>query len=278
MFNDLFQPGDMLQERYTITRIHRVSGMSTLYEAEAQEQLYVIKEALIQDDDDMLFYDVLEEFKLVAESLLQVDHPHIPAIVDYFIDGDRTYLVTEFVRGKDLESLINEANGSLSIKQVYEWGVALADTINYLHTLEPHPIVYRDLKPANIMVEEDGNVKLIDFGIAIVHTDPPRVHLPLGTDGYAAPEQYMGDAFPLIDVYGLGATLHHLLSGTDPRLEPPFSFDKRPLRQYNAQIPEPLEVIVMTAVSYNSWERFDSMADMLSALHEVRPFIEALGK
>lgn len=278
MLNEPLAPGDNLRDRYVITRVHRLSGLSALYEARdngASETTtrYAIKEVIVQDTEEILAHDAIKEFERVAEALLTLDHPAIPKTFEYFVENERTYLVTEFLLGKDLETLVIESADLLPVKTVCEWGIALGDVLNYLHTRDPNPIVYRDLKPPNVMLCEPDRIRLVDFGIAVIYV-PSRIYPPLGTDGYAAPEQYMGDVYPLIDVYGLGATLHHLLTGSDPRLEPPFSFDKRPIRQFNPGVPEALDAIVMRAVSYNSWERFPSMSAMLDALKEAGKALE----
>jgi serine/threonine protein kinase len=278
MLNEPLAPGDNLRDRYVITRVHRLSGLSALYEARdngASEAAtrYAIKEVIVQDTEEILAYDAIKEFERVAEALLTLDHPAIPKMFEYFVENERTYLVTEFLLGKDLETIVIESADLLPVKTVCEWGIALGDVLNYLHTRDPNPIVYRDLKPPNVMLCEPDRIRLVDFGIAVIYV-PSRIYPPLGTDGYAAPEQYMGDVYPLIDVYGLGATLHHLLTGSDPRLEPPFSFDKRPIRQFNPGVPEALDAIVMRAVAYNSWERFPSMSVMLDALKEAGKALE----
>lgn len=267
-------PGDVLGNRYTITRVHRLSGMGALYEARQVDspnntgRTFAVKSSVLQDTEEFLLIDTINEFRRLAEILLKVDHPAIPRTFDYFIEEGRTFLITDFVHGEDLETIINRQAERLTVRQVVQWSLMLGDALSYLHTLEPDPIIFRDLKPANVMVNEQGGLFLVDFGIAVVFSNT-RVYPPLGTDGYAAPEQYVGDVFPLIDVYGLGATLHHLLTRTDPRLEPPFSFDQRPIHRYNPAVPEALEEIVMKAVSYNSWDRFPSVAQMLEALREI---------
>jgi serine/threonine protein kinase len=273
MRHDPLTPGDNLRNRYTITRVHSLGGMSALYEARdddgsASARRCAIKETIVQDTEDALASEQIDDFERVAGALLTLDHPAIPKTFDRFVEDDRTYLVTEFVEGKDLDTLLGEQRGRLPVRQVYDWGVELCEALNYLHLHEPEPIIFRDLKPANVMIDRQGHVRLVDFGIAVIYT-PTRLYAPLGTDGYAAPEQYMGEAFPAIDIYGLGAMLHHLLSGSDPRLEPPFSFEKRSIRKANPDVPEALEAVVMRAVSHDSWDRFASMAEMLAALKDA---------
>ncbi len=114
---------------------------------------------------------------------------------------------------------------------VAHWGVELCHVIHYLHHHQP-PVIFRDIKPSNIMSDEHENIRLVDFGIAKLF-EPDRKGTMIGTEGYSPPEQYRGEAGPLSDVYALGATLHHLLSRRDPRIEPPFSWHDRPLRQIN---------------------------------------------
>ncbi|MDQ7030538.1 MAG: protein kinase [Ardenticatenia bacterium] len=128
-----------------------------------------------------------------------------------------------------------------------DWGIQLCDVLEYLHNHTP-PIVFRDLKPSNIMLRPDGRLVLVDFGIAKHFQSAERATM-VGTEGYAPPEQYEGIATPKVDIYALGATLHHLLTNTDPREFRPFSFASRPIRHYNPAIPPELEYIIMKALA-----------------------------
>src|SRR5690606_36435077 len=140
------------------------------------------------------------------------------------------------------------------IDKIIEWAIDLCDVLYYLHSHDPEPIVFRDMKPSNVMIDSRGKVRLIDFGIAKTFVSGVK-HTMIGTEGYSAPEQYKGDVTPLSDVYSLGATLHHVLTRRDPRLEPPFSFQERPIRDLNPKAPPALVEIIERALAFNWRDR-----------------------
>ncbi len=271
------QPGDRLQDRYIVARVHRLSGTGALYEVEEPEagddnKRLAIKEELLTASEEAL-PDALQAFEERAKVLMQLDHPTIPRMLDAFVLGERTFLITDFINGHDLESALSDSRGGLPVKTIYLWALTLCDVLDYLHSHTPHPIIYRDLKPANLMLDEKEKLWLVDFGIAMVMPEGP-VPFPLGTDGYAAPEQYDGVVSPAIDIYALGATLHHLLTGCDPRLEPPFTFDKRPIHQLSPAVPKALAEIVTRALSDDPAGRFASVAEMQAELEAIRDQID----
>jgi serine/threonine protein kinase len=153
-------------------------------------------------------------FEAEAALLSQLRSPTLAAIYDAFTDGAaRHYLVLEYVPGVSLEEALLRAGAPLPWRQVAKWGVTLCEALAYLHTQDP-PVVHRDLKPANVLVTPDGAVKLIDFGVARrLAPSRRRDTTLLGTDGYAALEQYAGQSRPRSDLYALGATLYHLVTG-----------------------------------------------------------------
>ena len=128
----------------------------------------------------------------------------------------------EYVEGLTLEEMLSSTGGSLGENALIDLTRQILDTLSYLHGLRP-PVIYRDLKPSNIMITRDGRIKLDDFGIAR-NFEPSRTATMIGTQGYAAPEQYSGRAEPRSDIYGLGAVMHHAITGRDPTSEAPFSF------------------------------------------------------
>jgi len=151
---------------------------------------------------------------------------------------------------------------------ILQWAIELCDVIAYLHEHEPEPIIFRDVKPSNVMIDQHGNVRLIDFGIAKVF-ESGRKGTMIGTEGYSAPEQYKGEATPASDIYAIGATLHHVVTRRDPRLEPPFSFSERPIRKYNTLMSAEFERIIMKALAYDAAERFASAREMKEALESL---------
>ncbi len=264
------RPGTRLLERYEIVDIIGRGGMSTVYRARdlhfpQLERWVALKEMSVLRPRER--DDVMAAFEREAHLLAQLRHPAIPVVYDYFTVGDRAYLVLEFIEGKTLDRVIKEAPGFLPEEKVIRWGIELCDVLHYLHT-RPRPIIFRDLKPANIMVTPDERLVLIDFGIARLF-DPERRGTVIGTEGYAPPEQYRGIITPLVDIYALGATLHHMLTKRDPRKEPPFSFAERPIRKINPNVSPELEALVYRALAYRPEERFSSAEEMKRALQAL---------
>jgi len=222
-------------------------------------KLVAVKEMIIQTHDPVVRSTIVRNFEREANLLATLDHPSIPQIYDYFTYNDRSYLVLEFIQGKDLESLLEEQE--LDEKQVVLWAIQICDVLNYLHNHKPDPIIFRDMKPSNIMINQNNRVILIDYGIAKPFQSGQRGTM-IGTEGYSPPEQYRGEATPLVDIYALGAALHHLLTRKDPRLEPPFSFQERPINQIRPDISPELVKIINKALEYNSEERYPDVQEM----------------
>jgi len=141
----------------------------------------------------------------------------------------------------------------------------LCDALIHLHSQRPAPLIFRDVKPSNIMIDPYGQVYLIDFGISLAH-QPGRELAMIGTEGYSPPEQYLGYTDVRSDVYSLGATLHHLLTCRDPRRETPFSFHDAPPRSLNPAISEELEAVILKAVEHKAEDRYQSVEEMKTAL------------
>jgi outer membrane protein assembly factor BamB len=208
---------------------------------------------------------IVRNFEREADLLATLSHPAIPRIYDYFTHDNNSYLVMEFIEGKDLEAMLRETEGPLAEDQVVNWAIELCDVLNYLHNHKPQPVIFRDVKPSNIMVDNHGSIRLIDFGIAR-NFQPGQKGTMIGTDGYAPPEQYRGEASPAGDLYALGATLHHLLTRKDPRAEPPFSFSERPIRKVNSSVAAETEAVINTALAYDPADRFATAEAMKAAL------------
>jgi len=264
----------LLQGRYRILGVLGVGGMSIVYKARDLRftsviRLCAVKEMRNTTAEPKLRRQAIRRFEREANILAALNHPGIVQVYDYFTDGDSSFLVMEFVDGKDLEAISAETMGFLSFETVVEWAIQVCDVLSYLHSHKPHPIIFRDMKPSNIMVDEFGHVKLIDFGIARVFQDNQKGTM-VGTEGYSPPEQYRGVVDQRSDVYALGASLHHLLAKQDPRLEPPFSFQERPIQQANPDVPDSLAAIVSKALEYDVDKRFASVAQVRSALARLR--------
>ncbi|MBK7319365.1 MAG: PQQ-binding-like beta-propeller repeat protein [Anaerolineales bacterium] len=231
-------------------------------------KLVAVKEMINSAPDPLVRQTIVQNFEREANLLATLNHPAIPRIYDYFSLDDRSYLVLEFIHGKDLEAVIGDSNGFLPEDQVISWAVQLCDVLNYIHGHKPDPIIFRDMKPSNVMINHNGDVVLVDFGIAKTFQSGQKGTM-IGTEGYSPPEQYRGEATPLADIYSLGATLHHAITRRDPRLEPPFSFAERPIRRINPNVSMEFEAVVNTALQYNPNDRFSSTAAMKDALLNV---------
>ncbi len=266
-------PGETLVGRYLIQEVIGMGGMSAVYRARDLHfpnmvRLVAVKEMIPNTRDPVVRDNIYKHFEREAHILASLRHPAIPQIYDYFIYENRVYLILEFIQGKDLETLLNESQGPFPEEQVLGWAVELCDVLEYLHSHKPNPVIFRDMKPSNIMINQSGRVVLVDFGIAKIF-EGARKGTMIGTEGYAPPEQYRGEASPLVDIYALGATLHHLLTRQDPRLEPPFSFDSRPIRAVNPHVSPEFEAIIMRALAYEPEKRFQSAGEMKEALLAV---------
>jgi len=229
------------------------------------EKIVAVKEMINQATDPDIQATIVEGFEREANILATISHPAIPTIYDYFTLGARSYLVMEFIEGDNLEIKLQQRRAPFTEEEVISWGISLCDVLDYLHTHEPEPIIFRDIKPANVMITRRNQVRLVDFGIAKTFQTGSKGTM-IGTEGYSPPEQYRGEASPAVDIYALGATLHHLLTNQDPRTEPPFTFDERPIREANPDITVALETIVNTALMYNPPDRFENAAIFRKAL------------
>lgn len=250
-----------------------MGGMGSVYRARDMHfpnvtKLVAVKEMINTAPDPLVRETIVQNFEREANLLATLHHPAIPRIYDYFSLESRSYLVLEFIHGKDMEAIINDTSGFLSEEQVLNWAIELCDVLDYLHKHKPDPIIFRDMKPSNVMINSSGDVILVDFGIAKSFQSGIKGTM-IGTEGYSPPEQYRGEATPMADIYALGATIHHALTRRDPRLEPPFSFVERPLRRINPAVSQELETIVNRALEYDPQGRFKSAAEMRDAILAV---------
>jgi serine/threonine protein kinase len=272
-YEGTLRPEQMLRGRYRIQRVLGGGGTGAVYQARDMNYPEVTKLCAVKEMLD-LAYDpawrdaIVGSLRREADVLASLDHPAIPEVYDFFDEGSRAYLVLEFVRGKNLERVMNSTGGFLQWDQVRRWAIEICDALGYLHAHQPEPIPFRDLKPSHVIIDRFGKVRLIDFGIAKAF-DVTRGHTMSGTEGYSPPEQYRGQVSPQSDIYALGATLHHVLTRRDPRLEPPFSFENRPISEINPTVPAAFVEIVNRALAFDPEERFDTVEEMKKALEAV---------
>lgn len=270
----LLPPGALLQGRYQIEEAIGIGGMSLVYRGRDLRFKDVVRYCAVKEmaqsaPDSHTRLLNLKNFEREAGLLATLQHPAIPKVYDFFEENGRVYLVMELIKGKDLETVLEEAGKPLDEVRVGRWAVQICDVLAYLHNHQPQPIVFRDMKPSNIMVLEDDRIVLIDFGIARTLNRSDRKGTMIGTEGYSPPEQYRGVAEPVGDIYALGATLHHLLTNTDPRLETPFTFHERPIRQLNPAVSPEMEALIVRAIEYDMQARWQSAEEMKRALLAV---------
>src|SRR6202790_5353604 len=223
----MIAPNTIIGGRYRVTRPLGGGGMKLVYLAEdlrLASRPCALAEMVDSFTDPTMQQQAVAAFQREADMLAQLSNEHIPRVFDRFSEQNRHYLVMEYVEGITLEDELKANGGKLDETRVIDVALQILDTLQYLHNLEP-PVVYRDLKPSNVMLGGNGQVKLIDFGIARFFLPQSNATM-IGTQGYAPPEQYRGRAESRSDLYALGATMHHALSGRDPAAEPPFSFPK----------------------------------------------------
>lgn len=269
----LLTAGTMLSNRYLIQETIGVGGMGAVYKARDLHfpnvtKLVAVKEMVNRAHDPHIRETIIKNFEREANLLATLSHPAIPRIFDYFSQQERSYLILEFIQGKDLENILNESSGFIPVGQVLQWAIELCDVLDYLHNHQPEPIIFRDMKPSNAMINQHNHVVLVDFGIAKTFQIGEK-GTTIGTEGYSPPEQYRGEATALADIYSLGATLHHLLTRRDPRLEPPFSFSERPITAINPNVSKDLEMVIHRALQYEPGDRFQSAKEMREALLEI---------
>jgi outer membrane protein assembly factor BamB/tRNA A-37 threonylcarbamoyl transferase component Bud32 len=262
--------GHMLQNRYRILGVLGFGGMSAVYKAQDMRfpkvvRLCVAKEMLNTATDPQVRAMIERNFEREANILATLSHPGIVQIYDYFSENNRSYLVEEYVNGKDLEAILAEIEGFVPEAQVVNWAVQVCEVLSYLHSHEPRPIIFRDIKPSNIMLDNRNRIRLVDFGIARLFQSGQKGTM-IGTEGYSPPEQYRGVAEPRVDIYALGATMHHLLSKQDPRLEPPFSFHERPIHKTNPLVSHELAEVIGRALEYDINKRYGSAEELQRAL------------
>jgi eukaryotic-like serine/threonine-protein kinase len=267
--------GKVLNSRYEIVRRIGGGGMGAVYLAKDRnlgEAPRAVKEMIESNIDDAQHEKAIADFKRESLLLTELEHPSIPTVYDYFYDNasERFYLVMKFIPGSDLSSRLRHApGGRIDEPTVTEWGIQVADVLQYLHT-RPQPIIYRDLKPANLMIDSNNNrIMLIDFGIARWVNKKEKGVTAVGTMGYAPPELFSGQADARVDIYSLGATMFHLLTGSDPQDNPLLIFDfaKNPRpRQINPALSSEMERLLIRAVEYKPEHRFQSGAELREAL------------
>jgi serine/threonine protein kinase len=263
--------GTCLLGRYTVVRLLGEGGMGAVYlcdDLEVQGKVWALKEMCLKYAPSFFQEQAINQFKREVQILATLNHPNLPPISHFFQHEENYFLVMEYVEGKNLAQIIEERGGAVKEHEAVSWALQITDVLDYLHN-QPQPIIYRDLKPSNIMLTPRGQIKLIDFGIARFF-DPCKVTdtFKMGSVGFSPPEQYRGKGSTdaRSDVYSLGATMHFMLTNRDPQDEAPFSFP--PPRTLNPALSPKIDKIVVKALEYKKEKRFASAVEMKKALEE----------
>lgn len=260
----MLEIGSLVDGKYRILRVVGKGGMSVVYQAvnEKANKIWAIKE--VRKDGVQNFEVVKQNLIVETELLKRFNHPNLPSIIDV-IDGEGSFIIVmDYIEGNSLSKAL-ETSGAQKQEDVIEWSKQLCDVLGYLHSRKP-PIIYRDMKPANVMLKPDGNISLIDFGTAReFKSSSVEDTTCLGTQGYAAPEQYggHGQTDARTDIYCLGATMYHLVTGHNPSTPP---YEMYPIRQWNPMLSSGLEEIIIKCTQRNPDDRYQSCAELLYAL------------
>jgi serine/threonine-protein kinase len=290
------EPDDILKERYRILQPIGQGGMGAVYQAEdlrLEGRLTAIKEIRLDAaESDENREEARRQFQREASTLARLDHPMLPKVSDFFVIDDRDFLVMDYVPGRDLRQMIEEAirNGRfLPEKQVLDWARQIADVLTYLHTMDP-PVLHRDIKPANIKIMPNGMVKLVDFGLVkILNTDEESRTITVvqgrGSVHYTPLEQYGGDTGHTdarSDVYAFGATLYHLLTNRPPvearqRFLSPAALTEP--RKFNEDLTDRTSKAIMWALSMHPNDRPKTIEDFREGLlgQGKIPFMATMG-
>lgn len=260
----MLEIGSVIDGKYKILNKIGQGGMSIVYLAmnERANKPWAIKEVR---KDGVSNYEVVKQ-NLIAETdiLKRLDHPNLPSIIDVIDCEDTFLIVMDYIEGKPLSEALKR-EGAQPQEKVIEWAKQICDVLGYLHSRKP-PIIYRDMKPSNVMLRSDGNIMIIDFGTAREYKSASIADTTcLGTQGYAAPEQFggQGQTDGRTDIYCLGATLYHLLTGHNPCMPP---YEMYPIRQWNPNLSSGLEEIILKCTQKNPNDRYQSCAELMYAL------------
>lgn len=260
----MLEIGSIVDGKYKILNKIGQGGMSVVYLAmnERANKQWAIKEVR---KDGVKDYEVVKQ-GLIAETdiLKKLSHPNLPSIIDVIDCEDTFLIVMDYIEGKALDYWLKK-EGAQPQEKVVEWAKQICDVLGYLHSRKP-PIIYRDLKPANVMLKPDGKIMIIDFGTAREFKETSIEDTScLGTQGYAAPEQYggHGQTDARTDIYTLGTTMYHLLTGHNPSLPP---YEMYPIRKWNPSLSTGLEKIVLKCTQRNPADRYQSCAELMYAL------------
>ena len=283
----MLTPGTLLSSRYRIQSVLGQGGMGAVYLAEMEAlggKKVAVKEMELKGFSREELAQAVQQFNKEASFLANLDHPNLVPVTDFFIEGEKHYLVMAYVKGETLQQRLKRFGRPFNWEQVKEWAEPLVEVLNYLHTQNP-PILFRDLKPSNIMIEESGRLRLIDFGIARTAQAGDRTSTFLqgtGTSGFSPIEQYGGgqSTDQRSDIYALGATLYYLLTGKiPPDAVARISQGKEliPPSQIQPDLPKEVDALLGKSLAVKQHDRQSSMAEFRSQMQAIRVPLDTEG-
>lgn len=268
--------GTIIDGKYEILKQIGKGGMSTVYLAMDRRlnKQWAVKEIhrSVKGTGDAI---AVQSLLVEANLMKRLDHPALPRIVDIIEDRQKIFIVMDYIEGESLDKILR-VYGPRPQEQVLDWAKQLCDVLEYLHSRKP-PIIYRDMKPANVMLKPEGNLKVIDFGIAREYKEENSTDtVVLGTAGYAPPEQHgLRQTDVRSDIYALGMTMHHLLTGKDPRDE---AYTYEPVRSWNPEVSQGLERVIDKCTALDPEERYRNCRELLYALEHYEEEEDAYKK
>lgn len=271
--------GTVLSDRYLVEFILGQGGMGSVYFSRDQRlngQPVAIKEMRLPPLDERSQQQAIAQFRQEAYFLTVLDHPNLVKVTDFFEQDGRHYLVMAYIKGRSLGELLKGMNEPFPVPRVLEWTVQLVEVLAYLHGQNP-PILFRDLKPNNIMLDSSGGLHLIDFGISRVLTPDSYTATfmqGVGSADYCPLEQYQGagGTDQRSDIYSLGATLFHLLTLHPPPRVAELVSENRPVpspKRYNPNLPAPLEELIVHMMAVRKEDRYRNMDQVRTQLQKT---------
>ena len=274
---DIMTPSTVLQDRYEIQELTHTGGMGYVYLAKDKklyDRICIVKQVKEPVKSDT---ELLKKLQEEAFSMTKLSHPNVAMILDHFVEGDYYFLVVEYISGKSLSEVLEEHHGKLTEEEVVNWAVSMCDVVQFFHEQD---IIHRDISPQNIMLTDKGIIKFIDFGTLRELRDiATKGTSGMGKFGYTPPEQWLGKPVAQSDVFALGATIYHLLTGflplseefsTSQRLQgQDFTPDFPPIRQENSDISPELEAILQKSLELGINRRYSSAAKFGQALRGI---------
>jgi len=262
--------GSVLDGRYIITRQLAAGGMGKLWLADDKKMSFpvVIKEMIQASLSEKKLKYIIKRFKQEARLLFRLKHKSLPRVVDFFNWENNFYMIMEYVEGKNLSEILGEKpNGRFEVSECFILMARVLDIIIYLHNQDP-PIIHRDIKPGNIMLAANGEVLLVDFGLARPLEEGKEGTARVGTHGFASPEHHTGKFHKSSDLYSFGATFHYILSGEDPRKRMPFIFP--PLSDYRDDVPAGLQNITERLLKLKYRNRYQRAEEVSKDMEKIK--------